>query len=355
VTPGIEELADKIAARGVKRIEGAVVGDDTAYLWEPFPDGWAIDDPLYEYGAPVSALTINDNSFRLEVRPGAAAGEAPEVYVFPDVGQVTVIPLVDTVAAGEKGRVRLERPAHTNELRVYGTIAAGAKPYSILLGVADPALYAAQALQDALARRGVLVREVARARHRTGLEEEGGDGSVVLAERQSPRLAELLRVVDKVSQNLHAELLLREVGRQGGTYGSSDKSVAALRVFLEGEAGVGKEDVNFTDGSGMSRLTLVTPEATTKLLLFMSGKVGWVEALPVGGVDGTLRRRFTGAGVREKVRAKTGSLSHVSALGGYLEHPRLGRLAFTVVLNNYNTPTSEARAGIDKLVTTLLE
>jgi D-alanyl-D-alanine carboxypeptidase/D-alanyl-D-alanine-endopeptidase (penicillin-binding protein 4) len=238
---------------------------------------------------------------------------------------------------------------------VYGTIAVGAKPYTALLGVADPALYAAQALQDALARRGIAVREPARARHRTGQEEPGGDGSVVLTERQSPRLAELIRVVDKVSQNLHAELLLREVGRQGGGYGSQEKSAAALRTFLEEEVGVGKEDVNFADGSGMSRLTLVTPEATTKLLVFMAGKDGWVAALPVGGVDGTLRRRFTGATVKEKVRAKTGSLSHVSALGGYLEHPRLGRLAFTVVLNNYNTTTSEARAGIDKLVATLLE
>jgi D-alanyl-D-alanine carboxypeptidase/D-alanyl-D-alanine-endopeptidase (penicillin-binding protein 4) len=355
VAPGMEELADQIARNGVKRIEGAIIGDDSAYVWEPYPDGWSIDDPLYEYGAPVSALTFNDNAFRLEVRPGAEAGAAAEVYLYPDVGQVTVIPLVETVAAGERGRIRLERLAHTNELRVYGTIAAGGKPYSTLLGVPDPPLYAAQALADALGRRGISVREPARVLHRMGTEEAGGDSSTVLAERQSPRLAELLPVVNKVSQNLHAELLLREVGRQGKTFGSREAGLEALAAFLEGEVGVAKEDVNFIDGSGMSRLTLLTPESTSKLLVLMAGRAGWLESLPVGGEDGTLGRRFKGEALKGKVRAKTGSLSHVSALGGYLEHPKLGRLAFTVVLNNYNGLTADARTGIDRLVGALLE
>jgi D-alanyl-D-alanine carboxypeptidase/D-alanyl-D-alanine-endopeptidase (penicillin-binding protein 4) len=177
----------------------------------------------------------------------------------------------------------------------------------------------------------------------------------VLAERQSPRLAELLPVVNKVSQNLHAELLLREVGRQGKTFGSREAGLEALAAFLEGEVGVAKEDVNFIDGSGMSRLTLLTPESTSKLLVLMAGRAGWLESLPVGGEDGTLGRRFKGEALKGKVRAKTGSLSHVSALGGYLEHPKLGRLAFTVVLNNYNGLTADARTGIDRLVGALLE
>jgi D-alanyl-D-alanine carboxypeptidase/D-alanyl-D-alanine-endopeptidase (penicillin-binding protein 4) len=105
----------------------------------------------------------------------------------------------------------------------------------------------------------------------------------------------------------------------------------------------------------MSRLTLLTPESTSKLLVLMAGRAGWLESLPVGGEDGTLGRRFKGEALKGKVRAKTGSLSHVSALGGYLEHPKLGRLAFTVVLNNYNGLTADARTGIDRLVGALLE
>jgi D-alanyl-D-alanine carboxypeptidase/D-alanyl-D-alanine-endopeptidase (penicillin-binding protein 4) len=355
--PGIEDLADQLARRGVTRIEGAVIGDDTAYVHEPFPDGWSIDDPLYEYGAPVSALTLQDNSIRLEVRPAEVAGEAAEAYLSADVGQLVLVPQVTTVAAGERGRIRLDRPANTNELRVYGTIAAGAKPYSAIIAIPEPALYAAQVLQEALVRRGIAVRDTPRARHRLGAEDPGPDFTEVLAERQSRPLAELVQVVNKVSQNLHAELLLREAGRQGKPFGSIEAGLVELRRFLTESVGLQKEDVNFEDGSGLSRLTLLTPEATTKLLVFMAAspaKEAWVASLPVGGEDGSLGRRFTGP-EKGHVRAKTGTLSHVSALGGYLEHPKHGRLAFTVLLNNYNTLSAEARQGIDKLVGTLLE
>ncbi len=356
--PGIEELAAQIAGRGVRRIDGALIGDDTAYVWEPFPDGWSIGDPLYEYGAPVSALTLQDNSLRLEVRPGDAAGEPADVYLSAEVGQVVLVSHVTTAAAGEPTRIRLERPVNTNELRVSGTIAAGAKPYSSLLAVPDPALYAAQVLAEALERRGVRVRDAARARHRLETENPGPDWTLVLAERQSRPLAELVRVVNKVSQNLHAELLLREVSRQAKSFGSREAGLTELKTFLETSVGLGKDDVNFEDASGLSRLTLLTPEATTKLLVFMASSDAsdaWLNSLPVGGEDGTLSRRFAGAAEKTKIRAKTGTLSHVSALGGYLEHPRLGRLAFTVLVNNYNTLPSEARQGIDKLVSTLLE
>ena len=355
--PGIEDLADQLAARGVTRVRGSVIGDDTAYVWDPFPDGWSIDDPLYEYGAPVSALTLQDNSLRLEVRPAELPGEPAEVYLSADVGHFVVVPSVTTAAAGERGRIRLERPANTNELHVYGTIAAGAKPYSTLLAVADPALYAAQVLTDALRRRAITVDQPARVRHRTATGELGADLPATLAERKSPPLSDLVRVVNKVSQNLHAELLLLEAGRQGKSYVARDTALAEWKAFLETEVGLAKDDVNFEDGSGMSRLTLLTPEATTKLLVFMAGAPSgdaWMASLPVGGEDGTLGRRFAGAAEKSKVRAKTGTLSHVSALGGYLEHKR-GRLAFTVLVNNYNTLSAEARGGIDKLVATLLE
>jgi D-alanyl-D-alanine carboxypeptidase len=142
---------------------------------------------------------------------------------------------------------------------------AQVRPISVNVGRAGAAAYylcaalPGRSLADALERRGISVREPARVLHRMGTEEAGGDSSTVLAERQSPRLAELLPVVNKVSQNLHAELLLREVGRQGKTFGSREAGLEALAGFLEGEVGVAKEDVNFIDGSGMSRLTLLTP------------------------------------------------------------------------------------------------
>ena len=182
------------------------------------------------------------------------------------------------------------------------------------------------------------------------------NAGVEVAKLESRPLSEVVQVVNKVSQNLHAEMLLREAARKDRVAINREDAIVQLREFLTNEIKLGKDDVNFEDGSGLSRLTLLTPEATTKLLVYMANspeRDAWMASLPNGGEDGTLSRRFNGA--TKRVRAKTGSLSHVSALGGYLDHPRLGTLAFTVLLNNYNTPTAEARGGIDKLVMTLLE
>lgn len=354
--PGIEALADQIVARGIRRIEGGIVGDDTAFVWDPFPNGWSIDDPLFEYGAPVSALTLHDNSVKLTVTPGAAAGDPASIHLSPDVGLFTLVPDVRTVARGERARVRIDRPAHTNELHVHGTIAAGARAYENLYAVDDPALYAARALEAALVQRGVTIRNPASVRHRISLDEVIDNTGTEVAKLESRPLSEIVQVVNKVSQNLHAEMLLREAARKEQAAMNSADAITQLREFLTNEVKLGKDDVNFEDGSGLSRLTLLTPEATTKLLVYMAhspAREAWMASMPNGGEDGTLSRRFNGA--TKRVRAKTGTLSHVSALGGYLDHPKFGTLAFTVLLNNYNTPSAEARGGIDKLVMTLLE
>lgn len=357
--PGIEELADQLARDGITRIEGAIVGDDTAYQWDPFPNGWGLDDPLYEYGAPVSALTLQDNSFRIEIRPGAEPGEMADVILTPDAGQVTLVPSVITVASNAAGRVNIDRPANTNELRVTGTVPIGKRNFTNLYAVADPALYAAQVLQAALERRGIFVRDPARVRHRDGDIDPGPAFETTLAERRSRPLSELVQVINKVSQNLHAELMLREVSRQARPFGSRETGLDDLRAFLKETVGLTADDFNFEDGSGLSRLTLTTPEATTRLLVHMAGqellRSYWFESLPIGGEDGTLGKRFNGFSGAKRITAKTGTLTHVSALGGYLDHPTRGRLAFTVLLNNYNTPSAEARKALDELVAALLQ
>lgn len=356
--PGIERLADAVAERGVRRVAGRVLGDDTAFPWEPYPDGWAIDDPLYEYGAPVSALTVQDNALRLEIRPGGAPGEAPLATIFPEAGQVTLVNEAVTGAPGSRRTIRLDRLANTTELRISGSIPAGGSTFSGLLAVDDPALAAARLLTEALRRRGVRVDGEAEARHRTLEQEPEPAWPVELAAVESAPLGELAQVVNKVSQNLHAELLLRLVSVAAGTGGGREASLVELRRFLEEDIGLPKDEVQFEDGSGLSRLTLLTPFATTSLLDYMANspaKEAWIASLPVGGVDGSLRRRFVEHAANPRVRAKTGTLSHVSALGGYLEHRRLGRLAFTVVLNQYNGTASEGRAAMDKIVTILLE
>ncbi len=342
----IEQLADALVAKGVKRVEGTVVGDDTRYAWDPVPLGWGAGDGLFEYGAPVSALLLNDNTVRVLVRPGREVGEPAELLVNPELEYFSIQNRVTTGEAGTRTRVRFERPVGTREIWLEGSIGLGGAENEQMLAVEDPARLAALALETALVRRGVNVRGGIGVKHRYGGEQEVCEGCVVLAERESPPLGQLIQVVNKESQNLHAEIMRRE--------GGGKEAMTELFKVM----GIGEEDTYLVDGSGLSRLTLVCPEASTKLLEYMwksSEREVWVSSLPIGAEDGTLRNRFKGFSEAGRVRAKTGSLTHVAALGGYLEHPKRGTLAFSVMVNNYNGETAKARAVLDKMVMTLLE
>jgi len=160
-----------------------------------------------------------------------------------------------------------------------------------------------------------------------------------------------VRVIDKVSQNLHAELVLREVARAKRGVGSREAGLEELRQFLA-EAGIEEASYRFEDGSGLSRLNLVAPSAVVKLLGYMHRRPhreAWLSLLPVGGEDGTLANRFAGQAEARRLRAKTGTLSHVSALSGYVESRSRGWLAFSVLVNNYSGASSEIRPIIDKI------
>ncbi len=354
----LEELADLLMARPLRAIEGAVVGDDSAYVNELYPPGWSADDLAWDYGAPVSALTVHDNAFRLIVRGAAQAGSPAWVTAAPPIELYPVDNRVATVASNAAGVV-LDWPPGARRIALWGSLRPGqAREFS--LAVRDPALHAAAMFDSILRRRGVTVREPPRTKH---LEPgEAGDltqasaprapEGVELARRTSPPLFEVLKIINKVSQNLYAELMLREVGRVRRNIGSRAAGLVELEAFLR-EAGISREEYYFEDGSGLSRLNLVTPEAVVKLLVYMylsPDRDGWLETLPIGGEDGTLSHRFRGAGVASKLFAKTGTLTHVSALAGYLETAPGSHLAFSVLVNNSGVPAASMRRFIDELV-----
>jgi D-alanyl-D-alanine carboxypeptidase/D-alanyl-D-alanine-endopeptidase (penicillin-binding protein 4) len=178
----------------------------------------------------------------------------------------------------------------------------------------------------------------------------------LITERVSVPLVEAVRVVDKVSQNLHAEILLRDVALKLDGKGSRQGGLDALAQFLEG-AGIGPDDYHFSDGSGLSRYNLVTPHAIATLLQFMANTPlhdQWLGLLPIGGVDGSLRLRFRALRLHGEIHAKTGSLSHVSALSGYAVRDDGSTLAFSILVNNYAAPSSVIREVIDKIAAALL-
>ena len=357
----IEDLADQVVAHGVRRVAGDVIGDDSAYVWEPFGGAWGIGDPLWEYGAAVSALTVNDNSFALTVQPGRSEGAPGAISLAPALEYYQIDNRVRTDSTVER-RIRLEREPGSTQLHVWGTIPRNDRGLRQLLGVEDPALYAARALYDTLTRRGVQIAGRAVAHHR--LPDEVADlrsgGAAIaatgeeLARRMSPPLVEDLKITDKVSQNLHAEMMLRAVGRARRNMGSREAGLEEMKEFLE-EIGIAEEGYHFTDGSGLSRQNLVTPAAVVKLLRYMHGREHWMELLPIGGQDGTLSARFGDSPASGRIRAKTGTLTHVTALSGYAERRSGGALVFSVLVNNYNGASGEIRAAVDKICSLMVE
>ncbi len=360
----LRDLADLIAAQGIKRIDGDIIGDDSAYVWEPYADGWSQEDISWEYGAPVSALTLHDNSFKVSVYAAKTAGAPARLFFKPAVEYYLVHNHVKTISSGES-RITIDWPLCSRELHLWGAVTPKA-PRAKLLAVRDPAHYAAWVLSQALAQRGIEHRGEIRAKKRwlhdvpnlaAAKEPPPEPTGILIIEQESPPLHEILQVVNKVSQNLHAELTLREVGLVTRNIGSREAGLAELGKFLA-EIGVGKTSYHFEDASGLSTMNLVSPATTVRLLQHMhlsEDRDGWLELMAIGGEDGTLDYRFRSPATRGRVLAKTGTLTGASALSGYLETASGRTLAFSIMLNNYNTKARPARQFIDAVVTELLK
>jgi serine-type D-Ala-D-Ala carboxypeptidase/endopeptidase (penicillin-binding protein 4) len=363
----IEDLAAEVAAHGVRCVSADIIGDDTAYVWQPYAAGWSIDDSVWDYGAGVSALSINDNTLSVTVLPGNRDSDPARIIVAPPVEYYEIDNRVRT-AAGDRGierKIALDRLPGARELRLWGMLPLSDPGDTEVLSIEDPALYAACAFRDALARRGISIRGEARAVHlypsrvaslKNGPAPEPELG-VELARRDSAPLLEDLRITDKTSQNLHAEMALRAVAKVRRHIGSREAGIAEEQTFLD-EAGIERASYTFVDGSGLSRLDLVTPAAVVQLLAHMyhgAARDVWIGLLPVAGQDGTLHARFAGTAAAGRIFAKTGTLSHVGALSGYARQRNGQMLAFSILVNNYNGPAADVRATIDRVCALMVE
>jgi len=380
----LEEMADQVAATGLKSIEGDVIGDDTVFPWEPYAQDWVIDDAVWGYGAPVSALTINDNQIKVTVTPGDVVGAPASVVIDPAVPYYTLDAEVTTGAAKSGSTVQMERAPGSKVLRIYGTVGLRGQPDVEEIAIQDPAEYAAVAFKGMLEARGIHVSGVAKARHRVLLDtesftrESGAVGEAtgvspqqriepaddaafeaamsgeekILATHTSVELLQDVVVTNKMSQNLHAELLLRQLGAARGRDGTIAQGARVVRQFLL-SAGIDKDDFVFFDGSGLSGHDLVTPRATARLLQYASGQswfADWKSSLPVGGVDGSLEERFMKAPLKGKVWAKTGTLGEARALSGYVECASGRTVIFSIMVGNHLPQTNADREVTNKMV-----
>jgi serine-type D-Ala-D-Ala carboxypeptidase/endopeptidase (penicillin-binding protein 4) len=372
-------LADQIARAGVSSISGDIVGDDTFFLDERYGSGWGWDDLTWSYGAPVSALTVNDNVAYLNLLPDPAHPSTTIVSWNPPTNYYAVANSMILASPNSKPQPGLERIPGSQTIRTWGTAPNQQQNvgFHAALAIEDPALYAARSLKQLLEERGITISGTARATHRvsTGttsfLEESRQvlalrpvslttiaaptNGRRVLASYTSGSLVEDLVVTNKVSQNLHAELMLRVLGRLCANDGSFAQGTRVVRQFLL-NAGVREDDFTFYDGSGLSPFDLITPRAITKLLAYAAQQPwgqAWRNTFPIAGEDGTLAGRFLNSPLRNRVFAKTGTLNEVNALSGYFIAHSGQTLAFSIFVNNHR-PASEAEIqALDRILEVL--
>ena len=348
------ELADAVVARGVKKISGDIVGDDSYFPRERYPDGWGIDDMVWEYGAAISAIVVDDNTVTLTLTPGEKAGDSVQAVVEPVAPEFAVNNEVTTIGAKEKAELRLTREPGGDTVVVSGTLAAKSAPRKLVLAIQEPAQHAANMLARLLGERGVKFRGKIRAQHEPDAAESA---RTVLAEHLSIRLGDAVKLVNKISQNLHTEVLLRTAARQDGRWTESEDIEKVPQAFYA-KVGILDGDVTQTDGSGLSRMDMVTPRALVTLLQYAE-KQPWFAAyyasLPVAGMDGTLSDRLKREGLAGKIHAKTGSLSHVRSLSGFAE-TRGGRLLiFSFLNNNQGGKNHETLDAMDGLCLAMME
>jgi D-alanyl-D-alanine carboxypeptidase/D-alanyl-D-alanine-endopeptidase (penicillin-binding protein 4) len=348
------ELADALAAKGVKGISGDVIGDDSYFARERYPNGWEIDDMVWEYGAAISAIVVDDNTVALTLIPGEQAGASVQAAVSPATPDFTVENEVITSAADVKSDLTLTREPGANLVVVKGTLPAKSTPRKLVLAIEEPAQHAAVLLKRMLEERGIRVDGVARAQHARA--ESGGD-PIVLAEHLSVPLGDSVKLINKISQNLHTEMLLRTVARQSGSWATPDEMMKVPADFYA-TAGIVPGDVIQTDASGLSRHDLVTPRAIVTLLNFAQQQPWfgpYYASLPVAGQDGTLEDRMKNTPAAGRIHAKTGSVEHVRTLSGFADTPSGRRLIFSFLSNNQGGKSHEAADALTGLCVAMLE
>jgi serine-type D-Ala-D-Ala carboxypeptidase/endopeptidase (penicillin-binding protein 4) len=375
----LEDMADQIVLHGVHLVSGDIVGDDTWFAYERYGAGWSWDDLQWGYGAPVSALSVNDNEVYLSAIPAAQVGENAVVSWVPSTPYYAVENSLATSPAGDSGKPGVDRSPGSMTVRIYGRTPVGQQGLHTAMAIEDPAEYAARSLRAMLLARGVQVSGKARAQHRQSADtsdflsaqqapvtlhpitietvQSAGAGPNVLASHVSPPLGDDLVVTNKVSQNLHAEITLRTLGKFESSDGSLLEGTRVVRQFLL-SAGVAPTDFVLFDGCGLSVQDLVTPRTFTTLLTY-AARQSWGAAyrasLPVGGVDGSLSSRFKQPLLNGKVFAKTGTLGEARALSGYLVAASGQTVAFSIMCTDHSPSLPADRTAMDNIVAAIAE
>jgi serine-type D-Ala-D-Ala carboxypeptidase/endopeptidase (penicillin-binding protein 4) len=358
----LARLADNLYQHGIRQVIGNVIGDESYFRGETLGDGWPWTDLQWYFGAEASALSINDNEIQLSILPPVKTDTPPVVNLNDADKYVSVQNDLSVVKRGEKMTIGINRGLSDNKIRVWGDFPLGSRGFGARLSVHNPSLWAARLFLKALQDRGITVQGSAKTRDFRVPADERFDpaAAIELAFVSSKPLSEIVKDTNKESINLYAELLLRTLGRERGDLiskpemagkerGDDEAGLDVIRLWLS-RAGISTDGMALHDGSGLSRLNLVTPESISRLLVALSrtgaGSV-FRDSLPISGRDGTLGDRL--GKVSDRVMAKTGSLTYTTSLSGYVTAAGGEVLAFSILCND-KTARASAQRVIDQIV-----
>jgi D-alanyl-D-alanine carboxypeptidase/D-alanyl-D-alanine-endopeptidase (penicillin-binding protein 4) len=341
-------LADLLYRRGVRHVRGNIIGDESYFRGNLYGDGWQWNDLQWYFGAEPSALSIDENTVEVTIAPANKPGGAANVIITPNDNYVRLTNSTKTADGDTPTTIGILRDLSSNDLRVWGEFPTRGRSFSAFLSIYNPARRAATLLKQALIARGIQVDGEPQNRDARGPDDKKFDLQKVieLASVESKSLSEIVRKTNKESNNLYAELILRTLGKDQGasapdpdprrnrTRGDDAVGIAVIQSWLNSH-GIPAKALALHDGSGLSRLDLVTPESAARLLAVMAKSATFNvfrDSLPIAGRDGTLNGRLVSASGR--ILAKTGTLTYDHSLSGYALTAGGEVLAFSILCND---------------------
>ncbi|WP_445174332.1 D-alanyl-D-alanine carboxypeptidase/D-alanyl-D-alanine endopeptidase [Microcoleus sp.] len=356
----LESLAQQLKRRGVDRVN-ELIGDDSYFQGSAVNPNWEWEDAQAGYGAPINSLIFNQNAIELLLSPQELGQPLKVTFAEPKLANQWQIQNNSvTVAQNESEFIEVGREFDRPAILVSGQLKVGAESESAYVAVVNPANNFLQHFQQVLAAEGIPVKQALVASVSRNFNQE-------LATVESPPLAELVRETNRESNNLYAEVLLRLLGKVTGKMPVPQTLTGKMPVPQEDTGEIGLKELKtaltqlgvnpnsyiLADGSGLSRHNLISPEALVQTLRFMANSPAasiYRQSLPIAGESGTLKNRLNSTPNRVILQAKTGTLSGVSALSGYIEVPDYEPLVFSIIVNQSDLSAASMRSATDEIV-----
>lgn len=348
-------LALQLKVRGVRAVEGNVVGDGSYFEPTVVHPSWEAYDLNWWYAAPVSGLGFNDNAIDIIYAPGPDVDTPPNISFSPDFGDVSLTNRARTSGRRTRKTIDFHRTQGTMNVWAEGDMPLGRSERTEYFALPDPNLFTAQAFRSALVAEGIAVTGATQSTT-DSLRYRQTRSTAALAEVESRPLRDWIFPILNTSQNWFAEMTLKQLGKQFGSAGSWREGLAVEERFLIDSVGIDSTQFSFSDGSGLAGNNLVTPLALAQLLAYMRNHPNFevfASGLPQSGNRGSLRSRFLGTTLEGRVMAKTGSISKVNSLSGYIERRNGQHLIFSVIANHHTQGFTAMTQSIDSVVVDL--